>query len=839
MQEFEKLGVFYLGRERDAATNSNTEDLLLYDSRDLTTHGVIVGMTGSGKTGLAISLLEEAAIDNVPAIAIDPKGDLGNILLTFPELRPEDFRPWIDEGEAQRKGLTVDALAAQTAETWRKGLADWGQDPSRIARFRSAVDLAIYTPGSSAGLPLSVLRSLSAPPPALADDQDALRERIQSAVSGLLGLLGIEADPVRSREHILLSRLVDQAWQQGQDLDLAALIRGIQSPPFDRVGVLDLESFFASKDRAELASALNNLLASPGFEAWMEGEPLDIQRLLWTAEGKPRLSIISIAHLSDAERMFFVTLLLNEVVAWMRGQAGTSSLRALLYMDEIFGFFPPVANPPSKLPMLTLYKQARAFGLGVLVATQNPVDLDYKGLSNAGTWFLGRLQTERDKARVLEGLEGASLAAGKAFDQARYDRLLAGLGNRVFLMNNVHDDVPVLFQTRWALSYLRGPLTRTQIQQLMAGRKAAASAAPPSAPNGSAATASAASVSATSTGAAAEQGGRAAASAPSRLSSAEASRPVLPADVPESFLAWRGSARDGEALTYRPALLATARLHFVDAKSDVDQWQTVSLLAPFDADGNVAWDAAETLESDQLELERRPSDQASFASLPSSATRPRSYTGWRDDLGDYLYRSRSISLPSSPDLKLVAAPSESEADFRIRLQQALRERRDEEVEKLRKSFGPKIAALQERIQRAEDRVRREAAQYEQQKMQSVISIGASILGGLLGGGRRGRISVGTLGRATTAVRGLGRAARERGDVGAAEDSVEQIQAQKSELETELQTEIEQLGERYAPDAIQIESVAVRPRKSDVDVEKLTLAWVPWWIGADGGARSAV
>ncbi|MCA9086899.1 MAG: ATP-binding protein, partial [Planctomycetaceae bacterium] len=209
-------------------------------------------------------------------------------------------------------------------------------------------------------------------------------------------------------------------------------------PPFDRIGVIGLENFYPQADRFQLAMLLNNLLASPGFSSWMEGESLDIQKMLYSPDGKPRFTILSIAHLSEAERMFFVTIFLNEVVSWMRAQSGTSSLRAILYMDEVFGYFPPTANPPSKTPMLTLLKQARAFGLGVVLATQNPVDLDYKGLSNAGTWFIGRLQTERDKARVLDGLEGASAAAGHAFDRRQMEVILSGLGSRVFLLNNVH-----------------------------------------------------------------------------------------------------------------------------------------------------------------------------------------------------------------------------------------------------------------------------------------------------------------------------------------------------------------------------------------------------------------
>ena len=462
---YEKLGSFYLGRKVDPQTGQDTDELVLYDSRDLTTHAVCVGMTGSGKTGLCLSLLEEAALDGVPVLAIDPKGDLGNLALQFPALRSADFLPWIDAAEAARKNLSAEAYAAATAETWKRGLAEWGQDGDRIARLQAAAEVAIYTPGSEAGRPLSILRSFNAPDRTTAEDAAALKDRVSGAAAGLLALLGVEADPLKSREHILLANLLNEAWRVGRDLDLAALIQEVQQPPFEKIGVFDLESFYPAKERLAFAMSLNNLLAAPGFSSWLQGDAMDVQRLLYTPEGKPRIAIVSIAHLSDAERMFVVTLLLNEVVAWMRRQSGTSSLRAVVYMDEIFGYFPPSAMPPSKLPMLTLMKQARAFGLGVVLSTQNPVDLDYKGLSNAGTWFIGRLQTERDKARVIEGL----LAAGKEAEKAELEARMSQLGKRVFLMRNVHEDESVLLRTRWALSYLRGPMTLQELRRLSPG----------------------------------------------------------------------------------------------------------------------------------------------------------------------------------------------------------------------------------------------------------------------------------------------------------------------------------------------------------------------------------
>ncbi|HSN89400.1 MAG TPA: DUF87 domain-containing protein, partial [Thermoanaerobaculia bacterium] len=440
---YEKLGAFYLGRPFDLQRGEAAASPLLYDSRDLLTHAVCVGMTGSGKTGLLISLLEEAAIDGIPALVIDPKGDLANLLLTFPELRPADFAPWIDPDAANRAGITPEAFAAKEAETWREGLGRWGQSGERIARLKAAAEFAVYTPGSEAGLPVSILSSLGAPPAELIADGDLLRERVTTLVSSLLSLLGIDSDPVRGRESILMATIFDAAWRQGKGLDLASLIQQIQKPPVERIGVMDLESFYPAKERFDLAMAVNNLLGSPGFAAWLQGEPLDIDRLLYTASGKPRVAIFTISHLSDRERMFFVSLLLNQTLGWARSRPGTSSLRAILCMDEVFGYMPPVAEPPSKKPLLTLLKQARAFGLGLVLATQNPVDIDYKGLGNVGTWFLGRLQTERDKQRLLDGLEGAvSGGSGGEFDRKRLDETLSGLGNRVFLLHDVHEEGP-------------------------------------------------------------------------------------------------------------------------------------------------------------------------------------------------------------------------------------------------------------------------------------------------------------------------------------------------------------------------------------------------------------
>ncbi|HWL64063.1 MAG TPA: hypothetical protein VNQ32_14810 [Steroidobacteraceae bacterium] len=801
--DYEKLGAFYLGKVFDPATGRNAGEPLLYDSRDLTTHAVCVGMTGSGKTGLCLALLEEAAIDGIPAICIDPKGDLGNLLLTFPALAPQDFAGWVDAGEAARRDLSIEQYAARVAEQWRGGLAEWDQPPERIGRLRDAVDIAIYTPGADSGLPLSILQSLAPPPAELLADAGALSERIGSVVSGLLALLGRDADPLKSRDHILLSNILGQAWGAGQSLDLAGLVAAVQKPPMQKLGALDLETFFPAKDRMELALAINGLLASPRFASWTRGEPLDAQRLLFTPEGKPRIAIISIAHLSDAERMFVVTLLLNEVIGWMRRQSGTSSLRAILYMDEIFGYFPPTANPPSKPPMLTLLKQARAYGLGVVLATQNPVDLDYKGLGNTGTWLIGRLQTERDRDRLLDGLSAAMAGSGPTREQLA--GLLGALTQRVFLMRNVHDDAPVLMKSRWALSYLRGPLTPAEISRLMAPRKqqggasassgaGAANAAAPAVPAGGA-------------------------------SGAIVTRPVLPADVTEAFLPAQGAV---DGITYRPGVVASAKLHYVDKPAGVDAWHTVSLAAPFDdAGAEVLWGEATALTAPPA---REPLPGATFAEPPAAALRAASYARWSKALAAHLYEQQRLTLLACDALKQVSQPGESEGDFRARLQLAAREKRDAEAEKLRQKYAPRLATLQEQKRRALHKVETERSQASHQKLNTAISVGATILGAFLG---RKVGSASSVGRATTAARSASRIGRENADVARAEESVEVIDKRLAELNSELESAITSLDSTLDAGCIALREILVTPRKSDLAVGNVSLLWTPWRKGADG------
>ncbi len=788
---YEKLGEFYLGREYDLKAGEMGDELVLYDSKDLTTHAVCVGMTGSGKTGLCVSLLEEAIIDGIPAIVIDPKGDIPNLMLTFPELSAEEFRPWINADDARKKGLSPDEFAQKQAELWKNGLASWGEGPERIRKLRDAADISIYTPGSEAGIPVSILSSFAPPSEETIDDRDLFGERIASTATGLLGLLGIDADPIKSREHILLSNLLEEAWKRGDTLDLGSLIQMIQTPPFDRIGVMDIDSFFPPKDRFDLAMSLNNLLASPGFEAWMTGTPLDIDSMLYDPSGKPRVAIFSIAHLSEAERMFFVSLLLTETLSWIRSKPGTTSLRALLYIDEIFGYMPPVANPPSKQPLLTLLKQARAFGLGVVLATQNPVDLDYKGLSNTGTWFIGRLQTERDKMRVLEGLEGAS--AGGDFDKGAMERVLAGLGKRVFLLHNVHEREPVIFHTRWAMSYLRGPLTRSQIKTLMEGKRAVAPAA------------------GTPMAAAVERGAK-------KTSAVGQQRPVIPPEIQEFYL-----PPNPDGGSYLPLVIGAASVHFQDRKKTVSVTRDVAFIASID-DGAVTpvdWANAERVDIDIDRLRREPPDGAEFHDVPSAAFKADNFDDWEKEFDDFLYRQERLELFEHPLLGLSSEPGETERDFRIRLRDVGREARDRQVEELREKYGTKLKRAAERVRKAEQKVEREEEQAESAKMSTYVNIGTTVLSALLG---RKAISRSSVGRASTTMRGMSRSSKEKQDVERAEEDLEMRLEELAELERELEQDITELEESLDPDFAELETKVLKPRRTDIDVKLVALLW---------------
>ena len=800
---YEKLGAFYMGREYDVATKAMAESLVMYDSKDLVTHGVVLGMTGSGKTGLCLALLEEAAMDGVPVIAIDPKGDIGNLLLQFPNLSAEEFKPWVNEDDARRKERTVDEHAANQAEIWSKGLADWGQGKERIQALRDKVDMAIYTPGSNAGLPVSILSSLDAPSAEVMEDREMLADRIESTVSSMLGLMGVEADPVQSKDHILLSNIVAHFWAKGQNLSLEVLVRAIQQPPIRKVGVVDIDTFLPESKRSDLAMKLNNLLASPGFGVWLEGEPLDIQRMYFTPEGKPRISIFCISHLSDSERMFFVSLLMNQLLGWMRQQSGTTSLRALFYMDEIFGYLPPTANPPSKKPMMILLKQARAFGLGLLLGTQNPVDLDYKALSNIGTWFLGRLQTERDMQRVLDGLQGAASSSGVTFDRATLQKLLAALGNRVFLMNNVHEDHPVVFQVRWVMSYLSGPLSRNLIKKLMDPVRPAKKAE-----------------------VAAGDDGFAPPGASSGATSAVRNtiKPKLPEGVEEYFLRPSGGT-GAEHLTYVPAMLRSAVVVFEDAKKGISGKRVVTVANEIDVKGQrVSWDRFIDLprELEVAKFESVPDEGVAYADLPGAALKSGTYSSIEKDFVDELFNKESIEVFFSPLIKAYSNPGESEGDFKARMAHAVREVRDKAVDELKAKSMKAVKALETKAIKAMEKVETQKAQANSAKMATFMKVGSSILGALLGGRKSGLASVAS----STTVTGVSRAWQQSKEADAAEAELERIRAEMADLEAQAEEAVQKVKDQYEPDQLVLEKTRITPLKKNVQPVATGILWLP-------------
>ena len=809
MEAYEKLGAFYLGKTYDIqAGKINDNDLLLYDSKDLTTHAVCVGMTGSGKTGLCVGLIEEAAIDGVPAIVIDPKGDLGNLMLTFPNLQAGDFLPWINLDEASNKGLSAQEYAAKQADLWKKGIGSWGQDGKRIQRFKDAAEVLIYTPGSNAGIPVSILKSFATPDASILSDSDLLNERISTTVSSLLGLLGIDADPIQSQEHILLSTILAHAWKQGNDLDLASLIQQVQSPPVNKIGVLDVESFYPEKERFKLVMALNNIIASPGFATWLEGAPLDIGNILYTESGKPRVAIFSIAHLSDPERMFFVALLMNQIQNWMRSQPGTSSLRALVYMDEIYGYLPPTSNPPSKKPFMTMLKQARAFGVGLVLATQNPVDLDYKALSNAGTWFVGRLQTERDKERLLDGLDSV---ADQKFDRKDLAKAISSLDSRVFLLNNTHEDAPEIFHTRWVLSYLRGPITRDQIKKLMEPIK---KRLPPT-------TKPETQKSVLQTEA---------------KTTDNSQEPQLPPGIKKYYIPTRGRATDGNTLFYAPSIFGATNILFLNTSKKINFSQDLNYITPITAKAiPVDWGDAAEIDILANDLDKKPENNAFFDELPSSATKSKNYTAWKKDLSKWLYGEQRLVLFKSPSQKEISNVGETERDFRIRMQQKAREARDEKVDALRDKYTKKIAALQERLRKAKATVDKQEEQAKKAKLDTALSVGATLLGAFAG---RKVFSKTNINKAKSALRASGKAADERKDVERAEETVKAIEVQLADLQVEFDDELEELEGKLDLMTEELEEVLVKPRKTDITVNLLSFVWTPYWKDEDGHLKPA-
>lgn len=795
---------FYLGSEYDLQAKKKLDTQIMYDAKDLTTHGVVVGMTGSGKTGLCIGLLEEAAIDGIPSIIIDPKGDLSNLLLQFPELRAEDFREWLTPGEAQQKEMTPKKYSEYLADLWRKGLEGSKQPTSRIQLLKDSSEWRIYTPGSEAGLSLSVLKNFAAPQGTVLREQ--LNQRIDATATALLGLTGTASDPVTSREHILIAQILLHAWKRGEDLDLPQLIQQIQFPPLNRIGAFDVETFYPEKDRLKLAIALNNILAAPSFSTWIEGEPLDLSQMLFTPEGKPRQLIFYIAHLDDAQRQFFVTLLLEEVLNWTRKQPGTSSLRALLYFDEVYGYLPPHPhNPPTKIPLMTMMKQARAFGVGVLLATQNPVDIDYKALSNAGTWFIGKLQTERDKARLIEGLENVAAEHGALSNRNYLENVISSLGSRVFLLNNVHRGKPTIFQTRFALSYLRGPMTRNQIAKLMEPVKAQLSSGlPEQSEEIVARVCSRCEAEAKKDWKFCPFCGLGLEVAQSRLADEDFKHslqvqsevppalttskgqepPALPDSIAPVYVALSSPARPAEAecVIYRAKLLGMAEVLFSDRKLNIFQPKQYTLIttAP-DAGTTPAWHEGEMLRASTV---NDPVVDAVWEEVPSALTNSRGWKAMEKGLIDYLYSDGKLTILQNTKLDLIGEPGEDVMSFQAKCRRLASEAAEEEIRQEQARYRPKFAALGASLPQGN----------QSQTADSVISNVVHLLSW---------VGVTTRRQAS---------------------KVDRIKALEAEYFARLKAVYEhwqEVGENY-------ETVFIKPLKKDIRVLQVTLGWVPYW-----------
>ena len=696
--------------------------------------------------------------------------------------------------------------------------------------LRDSADLVIYTPGSDAGVPVSVIQSFAAPDLSWETEAELIREKISGTATALLALIRLEADPLVSREHILISSIFEHFWRKAEDLDLVTLIRAIQNPPLAQVGAFDMETFFPAKERTPLAMRLNHIIAAPSFRSWMDGQPLDIPGFLSTPDGKTRHSVFYIAHLNEEERMFFVTLLLYQVLSWIRTQSGTTSLRALLYMDEIFGFFPPIANPPSKEPMLTLLKQARAFGLGVVLTTQNPVDLDYKGLSNTGTWFIGRLQTRQDRERVLDGLEGA--LQGGAFSRSGLSDILSSLDSRIFLLHNVHEDAPVIFSTRWAMSYLRGPLSREQVRTLMDGKKLDASAS---------AAGSRPATSARESPVAPPVASPAGSPGLPPLVQASVLAPTLPADITQRYLPVRVAREAAEAdallegggkvvqssVMYEPLILAAGRIRYRSSKLEEDAEREFSLLAPFSSTGQVAWESARHFAGTPDTLQSSSSPGAGYSAPPDVVRALKKSSSLKKSLVDYLAHSRELKLYISPDARLVSKPGEPENEFLLRARLAMREKRDAEVDELRKKHEDKVRKLEERLRKAELKADKKGEDAEARKRETLISAGESVLGALLG--RKSTRSVSTAAGKYRQSRSAAMTARE------AEEAVHALEEEIRELKEDFEDEAAAIRVRWENAANEIGDIAIKPTKTGISVTSFLLCWVPRWtvIVSDG------
>ena len=773
------------------------EHPLFLDSADLTTHGVIVGMTGSGKTGLGIVLLEEALQNGTPTLIIDPKGDMGNLLLSFPQLLPTDFMPWMNSSQAGEDPVQA---AVDTANTWKSGLERSGIEPSRIQALHDKADFCIYTPGSTAGVPLNVIGSMKAP--SSDTDEETLQDEIEGLASSLLALVGIESDPLSGREHILLANLIHWKWSKGEDLDLATLIGLIQQPPMRKLGVIDLDTFFPLADRVKLALKINGLAASPSFASWSEGRELDIESLLHSPSGKAQAAIVTLSHLSEEERQFVVTLLLSKMVTWMRSQPGTSDLRALIYIDEVFGYVPPVGMPPSKKPILTILKQARAFGVGLVLSTQNPVDIDYKAISNAGTWMIGRLQTDRDKQRLLDGM-GAS---DGSVDLKAISESISALDKRQFVLHSTRNAQPQHFATRWAMSYLAGPLTRDQISSLTSDEQRHI-------PQSQSAAASTT-----------EQTALAANESLLQPQSADGIR-VRYLDRAASYIEAIGGSSSGTRL--QAAVAVRVNLLFDETKAKLrheSEWEAI--ITPLD--GPLDADSAIKVDYDERDLLTDAPDNAIYRLCDAKIANKTYFRSAQSEIKNHLYREEEVELHHNPELKLYSRIGETQEEFLTRCQAEADNRADKDTDKIRRVVANKIDRVNAAIQKSEDKIREiqfdAISRKKDQRSSQVMDIAGGLLGSLLGG-RRSTRSMITSGLRRSQSKGrMVAKAEER--LKSAENRYNELVEDRDQLEDALSEDLFQIQQEWSDKAEEITSLTIGLEKTDISIDEIMLVWIP-------------
>ncbi len=747
------------------------------DMDHLTTHAVCVGMTGSGKTGLGIVALEELARRGVSLLVIDLKGDMVDLLLNFPSFAGEDFAPWLPP-DALEDGHASE-VASKQADFWRQGLEGSGLGPDDLRAVRDGVQWQLLTPGAGSAAPLDILPALGVPDGWDPDnDPDGATDRVNGITSALLSLVGRGGDPLTDRDHVLTATVILDCWRRGRSLDLAGLLASLVDPPMDSLGALSLESFYSRDDRMKLVMALNTLLASPAFAAWTEGLPMDMDELLGDA-ASPRASIISIAHLDERQRHFVIALLTSELVAWMRRQPASSGLRALFYMDEVQGIVPPYPkNPPTKGPLLTLFKQGRAYGVGAWLATQNPVDLDYKALGNAGVKLVGRLITDRDRERALEGLGMSRLPDGRNADD-----IVAALGKRQFLLTDVRAKQGVrTLGSRWAMSYLRGPVTLSEMGPLLEGQTSGIAA-----------------------GAAAET--------PTMADSARQAPPLASA-VSVAY------AKDGSG-TASPSVLIRNRFSVERTPLGLyreleERWQF-----PIGDDGDIKWNEGENPSEMPALVEEPPEGLRFPAAAPGRMSSELdkavgSFTSWR--------ARRPLMLQVNQVLKMVADEEETRDQFFERCLAVADRADDTSQDRVRKRFEGRMKTLKKRLARERDELGRDQTQLSSRKAEEKMGMVEGLFSVLLGSRSISSASRKAAAKVKTAAGKRRMRQTAEAAVIESENEIERLEAELESLADELQDEIDRIAAESAEKAAQIEEKAVKAKKTDIEVLQLILVW---------------